>query len=78
MAQYKQTEFCLDLSQGNTDSLPTWMKGIRDRLKPLPLKPLSVQLPLFNTSPYASAKNTSPEAKTSRTDRYKQASIPTT
>ena len=74
MAQYKQTEFCLDLTQGNTDSLPTWMKGIGDRPEPAP-KSLCSEPILFDTSPYASAKNTPPQTKTNRADRYKQTAV---
>ena len=79
MTQYKQTEFCLNLSQGNTDSLPTWMKGLSDRPNPAPMRPIQVQLLLFPPEPYYvnSAKNTSPKAKTSRTDRNKRAAVPT-
>lgn len=75
MTQYKQTEFCLDLKEGNTDSLPTWMKGIRDLPNPVPMRPLQIQLPLFDISPYASAKNTPPQTKTRRADRHRQAAI---
>lgn len=72
---YKQTEFCLDLSQGNTDSLPTWMKGVRDCPEPVS-KSLWIEPLLFDTSPYASVKNTPPKtAKTSRADRHKQTPI---
>ena len=76
MIQYKQTEFCLDLLQGNTDSLPAWMKGVRDRPEPAP-KSLWIEPLLFDTSPYAAAKNTPPQTKTNRADRNKRAAVPT-
>ena len=57
MTQYKQTEFCLDLNQGDTNSLPTWMKAVSDRaiatIKTSPLK--AIQIPLFDTSIYVEA-----------------------
>jgi len=76
MTQYIQTEFCLDLRQGDTESLPTWMKSVGDRPPILPLKPLSIQLPLFDTTPYASTQAPA-KTKTARGDRYKQVAIST-
>jgi hypothetical protein len=75
MTQYIQTEFCLDLRRGNTESLPTWMKSVGDRPPTLPLKPLSIQLPLFDTASYVSKAST--KTKATRGDRHKQVAIPT-
>jgi hypothetical protein len=74
MTKYKQTEFSIDLSQGNTDSLPTWMKGVSDRPPTQPKRIPVAQLRLFDLKPYAIkfAKE-----KTSRTDRNKQTLVPT-
>ena len=52
MTQYRQTELHIDLMQGNTNSLPTWMKTMSDRalIKTPPLK--ATQILLFDTSTY--------------------------
>lgn len=75
MTQYKQTEICLDLKEGNTNSLPTWMKGLQNSPNPLSLKPSQIQLPLFDISPYVSTKTTTAPTQTSRADRHRQAAI---
>lgn len=49
---YIQTEFCLDLSQGDTASLPSWMKPCSDRALPKPI--IATQLTLFDINQYAS------------------------
>lgn len=74
MTQYKQTEFCLDLSQGNTDSLPTWMKGIGDRPPVQAKRIITIQPRLFDLKPYALK---SAEIKANRANRDKQTVIPT-
>lgn len=74
MTQYKQTEFCLDLRQGNTDSLPTWMKSVNQYSKASASKLSAVQLPLFDLTPYASTPAPKSQAA-SRGDRNKQAPV---
>lgn len=75
MTQYKQTEFCLDLTQGDRDSLPTWMKGINDRPLPAPRKLQAIETPLFDLSIYASKDAPSKTKNPSRTNPDKRTTV---